>query len=363
MEIAFILSLEHPTLPKAELKAVFEAENLPFIIKEEFDGFLILEIPEESCRYCDNEIFKKKTYKETYNSLERLALTHEGFQILISTNKANLIEKVQKYPWEEVITGDYAVRVKKKRFNSGKKSKSEIDTLGLEKQIGGLIRHKLGEDARVNLENPEVFIRTVIIGDRVFMGPRLIKISKKHFFELKPHKRPFFYPGSMSPKLARTMVNLTRIKTGERLLDPFCGTGGILLEAGIIGARVVGSDIDPKMVKGTLENLEHCGIRDFEVFRADVRKLTLPFRVDAVATDPPYGISASTRGSESLTLYGGALLSLEHLIKDDGLVCLATPHYMDIYQLVKGTKFEIIEQYHIRMHKSLTRVISVLRKI
>ncbi|HEY0196305.1 MAG TPA: methyltransferase domain-containing protein, partial [Methanobacterium sp.] len=168
--------------------------------------------------------------------------------------------------------------------------------------------------------------------------------------------------GSMSPKLARCMVNLTLVKKGERLLDPFCGTGGILIEAGITGARVVGTDIDPKMVKGTIENLQHYNISDFEVFREDVRKLKLPYKVDAVATDPPYGISTSTRGEKSHILYEKALLSLENLIKEDGRICMATPHYMDIKKFVEGTKFKIIEQHHIRMHKSLTRVISVLMK-
>ena len=61
-------------------------------------------------------------------------------------------------------------------------------------------------------------------------------------------------------------------------------------------------------------------------------------------------------------LYGEALYSFEYLIKDEGLMCLATPHTMDIHNILEGTKFEIIEQYHIRMHKSLTRVISVLKK-
>ena len=45
MEIAFILSLEHPTLPKAEIIAVLKAENISFTIKKDFAGLLILEIP------------------------------------------------------------------------------------------------------------------------------------------------------------------------------------------------------------------------------------------------------------------------------------------------------------------------------
>jgi tRNA (guanine10-N2)-dimethyltransferase len=344
MEIAFILSLEHPTLPKAEIKAVLEAVNIPFIIKKDFDGLLILEIP-------------PKSLETLITAGKRFSFTHEIFQIYINTDKSHLKMEIEKYPWNEIIVSDYAVRVKKMGI------KSDINTLELEKDIGGLIKDKLGDRVRINLENPNIFLRTVLIDTFAFMGLRIVKISKKHFFELKPHKRPFFYPGSMSPKLARCMVNLTRIKNSDRLLDPFCGTGGIIIEAGIIGARVVGTDIDPKMVIGTIENLQHCDIKDYEVFQADARKLKLPYEVDGVATDPPYGISASTKGSDSSKIYEEALLSLENLIKDEGLMCLATPHYMDIHNILKGTKFEIIEQHHIRMHKSLTRVITVLKKI
>ena len=343
MEIAFILSREHQTLPKAELKGVLEAENIPFKIKNYFNGLSLLKIPEN----CLNRL----------NSVEkRVSLTHEIFRVIINTDKDNLISSIEKYQWKDLIDSDYAVRVKKMEKSQ------DINTLELEREIGGIIKDQIGDRVIVNLENPSTFIRTVILDEKVLMGPRLFKIPKKHFFDLKPHKRPFFYPGSMSPKLARSMVNLTRIKRGEKLLDPFCGTGGILIEAGIIGARLVGTDIDPKMVSGTIENLQHCNINDYEVFRADVRKLNLPHKVDAVVTDPPYGISASTRGEESRELCGEALLSLEHLIKDSGRICLATPHYMDIQGLVEGTKFEIIEQHHIRMHKSLTRVISVMKK-
>jgi tRNA (guanine10-N2)-dimethyltransferase len=53
---------------------------------------------------------------------------------------------------------------------------------------------------------------------------------------------------------------------------------------------------------------------------------------------------------------------MEELLVDDGKLCMATPHYMDLNGLIKGTNFEIIEQHHIRMHKSLTRVITLLKK-
>ncbi len=343
MEVALLLSQEHETLPRAEVEAVLECEGINYHILKDRQGLLLLDLSEEHG-------------KNLPEISRRLSFTHEIFHVLIRTNENNLISQARTYPWGEVVKSDYAVRVKKID------KKSAYNSSNLEWEIGGIIKTNLGENAQVKLENPSVLIRIVLMGGEAIMGYKVGEISKKHFFNLKPHKRPFFYPGSMSPKLARCMVNLTRIHSGETLLDPFCGTGGILIEAGIIGSRVIGTDIDYKMVKGTIKNLQHCGIHDYHVFQEDARKLELPTKVDAIVTDPPYGISASTGGEKSENLYQQSMLSLEGILKEDGLLCLATPHYLDLGQILKGTKFKVIEQHHIRMHKSLTRVISVLKK-
>lgn len=342
MEIALIPSLEHPTLPRAEVEAVFHAEKYKYSFKKVKKGLIVIEVP-------------NRLFQELPNTVRRLSFTHEVFRVLLHTSSEKLLEKAVEYPWEEVVQRDYAVRVRKID------NKSDLNSLDLEKKLGGIIKRRTG--ARVNLKNPHVLIRTVLNDDQVLVGDRVSKISKKHFFEFKPHKRPFFYPGSMHPKLARCMVNLTHVKRGESLLDPFCGTGGILIEAGIIGAQVIGSDLDYKMVKGTKENLLHCGITDFKIFISDARSLPLTEPVDAVATDPPYGISASTGGEKSLDLYKQSIVSLAKIIKEDGRLCMATPHYLDIHEVLKGTNFEVIEQHHIRMHKSLTRVISILKQV
>lgn len=342
MEIALIPSLEHPTLPQAELEAVLEAENFNYSFRKITDGLIILEMPGEQ-------------FPELPNLVRRLSFTHEVFRVLLHTITSSWERQAEVYPWEDIIKQDYAVRVKKIV------SKSNFNSLNLEKKLGGIIKRHT--NAKVNLERPHTFIRMVLNQGEVLVGDRISSVSKKHFFELKPHKRPFFYPGSMHPKLARCMVNLTRVKRGESLLDPFCGTGGILIEAGIIGTRVIGSDLDYKMVEGTKENLRHCGITDYQIFRADARNLPLTEPVDAVATDPPYGISASTGGEKSQDLYQQSMVSLAQIIKNDGRVCMATPHYLDIREVLEGTNFEVIEQHHIRMHKSLTRVISVLKLV
>ncbi len=343
MEIIFILSGENETLPKAEIVASLEAENVSYNIKYHKNGILILEISDEDFNII--EVIGKK-----------IAYTHEICKLLFETSMANLNDDIEKYPWKNVVPHDYAVRVKKIGLDL------DFNSQAMEIEIGGIIKRKLGDKTKVNLENPEAFLRTIVINDKIIVSKRLVKRAKKHFYDLKPHKRPFFYPGSMSPKLARGMSNLARVKKGSIVLDPFCGTGGILIEAGIIGAKVVGMDIDEKMVVGTKKNLEYCNIKDYEVFQGDARYIKLPYKVDAIVTDPPYGISASTAGIESRKIYEESLLSMQEILKEDGYICMATPHYLDIHELVSHTKFKIIEQYEIRMHKSLTRVISVLKR-
>ena len=64
--------------------------------------------------------------------------------------------------------------------------------------------------------------------------------------------------GMLPPKLARMMVNIAASESGTRrplIIDPFCGSGNVLLEAVSLGFDVVGSDISEKAVEDTKVNL------------------------------------------------------------------------------------------------------------
>jgi hypothetical protein len=78
--------------------------------------------------------------------------------------------------------------------------------------------------------------------------------------------------GMLPPKLAQIIINLAgqhvaptppnsytnsnRPTISARLLDPFCGTGVVLQEALLMGYKVFGSDIEPRMITYSLANLE-----------------------------------------------------------------------------------------------------------
>ena len=55
------------------------------------------------------------------------------------------------------------------------------------------------------------------------------------------------YVAAINPPLARTMLE-HYVPEGETVLDPFCGGGGVLVEAVLSGRRAIGCDINPLAV-------------------------------------------------------------------------------------------------------------------
>lgn len=67
------------------------------------------------------------------------------------------------------------------------------------------------------------------------------------------------FVGMLPPKLAQTIVNLATSSADPQLggvvLDPFCGTGVVLQEATLMGFNVYGTDLNPRMVDYSDQNL------------------------------------------------------------------------------------------------------------
>ena len=97
--------------------------------------------------------------------------------------------------------------------------------------------------------------------------------------------------GMLPPKLAQTIINLSGAKSDDHLLDPFCGTGVVLQEALLKDIDVIGSDLEPKMVAYSQENIKwlskkyELGDKKYEITEGDATKSTWPdFSVIACET-------------------------------------------------------------------------------
>jgi len=63
------------------------------------------------------------------------------------------------------------------------------------------------------------------------------------------------FVGMLPPKLALMMINMAHPSQDDRILDPFCGTGVVLQEAGLLGYSVYGTDLSEKMIRYSRDNL------------------------------------------------------------------------------------------------------------
>lgn len=103
------------------------------------------------------------------------------------------------------------------------------------------------------------------------------------------------FVGMLPPKLAQIMVNLTGPHVaGATLLDPFCGTGVLLQEAGLMGFNVYGTDLSEKMVHYSRENLEwlqatHRAQFDIRLHEGDAMHTSWQPPISAVACEAYLG--------------------------------------------------------------------------
>ncbi len=327
----FELSGEHESLPSAEIAGCLEALDQKFAIKAKARGVLILNAP--------NMDIQKIT--------KRLALSHyiDSHLFFCEVNEiSDLKEPI------EIEGGSFAVRAKRIQ-----RAHQHVDLKHVEKLVADLVK----EEIAVDLEDPENEIR-VILSNKLYVGKKLVKIPRSSFEDRKVKYRPYFSPVSIHPRLARALVNLSRIKEGQTLLDPFCGTGGVLMEAALVGARTIGSDIDRRMVRGAKENLSSLKI-DSELFCADISKVKdRVAEVDAIATDPPYGKAATTNREDVFSLYKRAFEAFSDVLKPGGYACVVLP---DLELIELGKEYLSLKETHsMRVHKSLTRHFCVFKK-
>ncbi len=228
------------------------------------------------------------------------------------------------------------------------------------KELCAKIARKLKDYAKVSFRDPEVIVK-IYLGEKCAIG---IKVGErpKEVTKVRGNSFPFTRPVIMDRRIARAMINLTRIREGELFLDPMCGTGTFLLDAGKMGMRVIGADIDDEMVEGAKRNLKHFGVNFEGIFKADIRELPKKVpKVDGIATDPPYGRSSSTFGRSLEELYEETMCAIKEMLKRGKRASIIFPREEDHFEI--GAKYlRLLNIYSQRVHKGLTRYIAVYER-
>lgn len=220
----------------------------------------------------------------------------------------------------------------------------------LRKRVVEDIKKKTG--AKVSLESPDYQIvivskSTGINSPASFTNLIGIRIPQPRIdWAKRLSQRKFIHPSMLEPRLCRAMVNLAQVKEGDTIVDPFCGTGGILVEAHEFKIRTAGYDILKKMCLGAKQNMiENIAICD------SLHMPLKPFIADAIITDIPYGRSTKIiRGQTRQQI-------LKDFIDNTSVrkMVILCEKYDEDMIIKSRTNLKIISICHLYRHKSLTR--------
>ena len=145
---------------------------------------------------------------------------------------------------------------------------------------------------------------------------------------------------SLSPRLARLLVNLSGLAADQLLVDPFCGSGTILAEGLSKSLACVGIDSSPGRLRDAKKNLQWAkenGARGiFRLGVGDARDIqeVLRSKADGIVTEPVLLPSLDYRPSTAVAgemieqagdVYADALASMASALKPGGRIVMVVP--------------------------------------
>ena len=348
------LSGEHVELPYAELEAVLGA----FALREKYKDLNIsTNKPTERL-----VIIELSNYSDelAYKLGKRLAMCHRINELVASGSVKDIEAALANLSNLKFIRNSTFKLFTHQLGNNKVWPKNEMTA------IKNKIIKEFSKFARVDVNQP---VHEIILyrDAELFLARKIVDLPRSEFEARKPHQRPYFAPVSLHPRLARCLVNLAGLDNNQVLLDPFCGTGGLLLEAGLMGMTVIGSDIDPQMVAGTKANLEHWGINNYSLINSDIESLAENLRKQgsagqphAIVTEPPYGRASTTQGQALDELLRKSFEIFSEILHPNGRLVISLPDPELAYAVHRD--FKLLNRLTLRIHKSLTKTIFVFEK-
>jgi len=182
---------------------------------------------------------------------------------------------------------------------------------------------------------------------------RTTQVQDANAWSERDFGRPFrdAKTGMLPPKLARMMVNLavgSKPKKGAKLLDPFCGSGTILMETAMRYPAIhrIGSDIDGKQVRGAERNFQWLRKRKLVTSQTQTKWITasaqdvhtlLDQKIDYIVTEGFLG--RPLQGNETIqelernmhevqTIWNETLPTLGPIQEKDGTLVCVWPEYI-----------------------------------
>ncbi len=202
----------------------------------------------------------------------------------------------------------------------------------VERAVGTVIHESYG--LPVDLTGYETEIRVDIVGVDCFVGRQLTRetLDRRFAWVYRPRV-------TLRTNIAYCLLIMARLTGTETVLDPFCGSGTIPIEAAAAfpNLRILASDRSDEAVEGARANATAAGIAHrIEFSRLDVFELSrahAPGAIDSIVTDPPIGVRLG-RNMDFLGFYRRFLCQAFVVLKPGGRIVLLTGRRRRLIQAI-----------------------------
>ncbi len=213
---------------------------------------------------------------------------------------------------------------------------ADFTSLELAREAGRILSEKLG--LRVQLDAPDIVFYVEYDRGVYRFG---VDITPFSGLRDRPYRKAL-HRSALNPIIAYAMCRLAG--PARRVLDPFCGSGTIVLEYLSLHPEAEGlcGDIETDAALKASENARAEGLA--HVYVQDILKPALRkgLGVDAIITNPPFGIREKAVGGLR-RVYEALFVMAEELLSGKGKLVVITPHK----ELVQGRPLRLEREVEI----------------
>lgn len=156
------------------------------------------------------------------------------------------------------------------------------------------------------------------------------ELIKDNFDWHKHKQKPHSYSNSISPSIAKALINIAAKGDKEKtLLDACCGVGTIILEARFSGNNIEGCDINEKIAQNARQNISYFNYTA-NIYHSDIKEISKKY--DAAIIDLPYNLFSNVSENDIVNIVESTAKITNRII----IVSIA-----DITSVIKNTGFKI----------------------
>lgn len=238
----------------------------------------------------------------------------------------------------------------------------------IEREVGGAMSEYYSH-IKPKMTSYDINVRVDVIATNVIVG------SQINIDDLSKERHFIRYRNAVTIKtnLAYAMIRCANVKVGNLIVDPFCGSGTILLETLDVfqgQVRCIGMDVSRRSANGAQENAcaegynestckFHCC--DARAFRKHLENES----VDAIVSNLPWGVVTGMKNVSDLqSMYEVFLRSAWYILKDKARIVMLVLRGLQLTRIIRklSGRYRLLSVNCVRTANNLPSIV-VIEKV